>query len=47
MYILIAIVFVTNYHSYKIDIEWNKTEFHPLFFCFEQDIRFYVEMNEK
>ena len=35
MYSLIAIVFVTHYRSYKLGIEWNKTEIHPLYYCFE------------
>ena len=39
LYVFIAIVFVTNYHSYKMDSkEWNKTEIHPLCVCFEQDL---------
>ena len=28
-----------------MDIEWNKTEIHPL--CFSFLARFYVEMNEE
>ena len=35
MYSLIAIVFVTHYRPYKKGIEWNKTEIHPLYYCFE------------
>ena len=45
MYLLIAIVFVINYHSYKMDMEWNKTEIIHFVVVFL--VRFYVEMNEK
>ena len=37
MYLLIVTVLVTNYYSYEMDIELNKTEIRPLCFLFEQD----------
>ena len=41
------IVFVTNYHLYKMDIEWNKTEILPvLYFCFEQDFMWKLMKNK-